>query len=200
MKLEEMKSLWAEMSIKLENQKCLTDKLILDMTQERYVNKFTKIQMYESVGAIICFAAALIIIINLGKLDTWYLLTFGIITIAFLILMPILVLRSIKSIKHLNLTSNNYKETIISFAKAKKNLLTFQKAGIYLSFLLALVIMPVASKIFNNKDFFNTEHSTKFWIVLPLFFVGLFFFAKWGYRSYQNITNSAENILKELEN
>ena len=200
MKLEEMKSLWAEMSLKLENQKSLTDKLILEMTQERYVNKFTKIQMYESIGAIICFAAALVVIINIGKLDTWYLLVSGILTITFLILMPILVLRSIKSIKQLNIASNNYKETIMSFAKAKKNLLTFQRVGIYLSFLFALIIMPVASKILKNKDFFTMEHSTKFWIAMPLFFVGLIFFARWGYRSYQNITNSAENILKELEN
>jgi len=200
MKLEEMKSLWTEMSLKLESQKSLTDKLILEMTQERYVNKFSKIQMYESIGALICFIAAFFIVINIGKLDTWYLLTFGIITIAFLILMPILVLRSIKSIKHLNIASNNYKETIMSFAKAKKKLLTFQRVGIYLSFLFALVIMPVSSKILNNKDFFAIEHSTKFWIGMPLFFAGLFFFARWGYRSYQNITNSAENILKELEN
>lgn len=199
MELEEMKTLWSEMSKEVEKQKSLTDKLIIDMTQERYTNKFNKILIYESMGAVICFAAAIFLIVNLGKLDTWYLLTLGIITITFLLLLPVLVLRSISRIKRLNIATNNYKETLVGFARAKKELLFTQRLGIYLSFVLALVIMPVTSKIVGNKDFFTMEHNAKLWFFLPVLFIFLFFFSRWGYKCYKSITNSAEDILKELE-
>jgi len=199
MELEEMKTLWSEMSKEVEKQKSLTDKLIIDMTQERYTNKFNKILIYESMGAVICFAAAIFLIVNLGKLDTWYLLTLGIITITFLLLLPVLVLRSISRIKRLNIATNNYKETLVGFARAKKELLFTQRLGIYLSFVLVLVIMPVTSKIVDNKDFFTMEHSAKIWFFLPVLFIFLFFFSRWGYKCYKSIANSAEDILKELE-
>lgn len=199
MELEEMKTLWNEMSLEIEKQKSLTDKIIIDMTQKRYTNKFNTVLIYESIGAVVCFAIAFFLIANLGKLDTWYLLTFGIFTISFLLVLPILVLRSINRIKRLNITTNSYKETIVGFARAKKELLTTQRIGIYMSFILALVIMPVASKILNNKDFFVMEHSAKFWFLLPVFILFLFFFTRWGYSCYKNITNSAENVLKELD-
>jgi len=199
MELEEMKTLWSEMSQEIEKQQRLTDKLIIDMTQERYTSKFSKIQMYESIGALVCFSIAFFIIANLGKLDTWYLMTFGGIAVAFLILMPILVLRSINRIKRLNIATNSYKETIIGFTRAKKELLSTQRFGIYLSFVIVLVIMPVTSKILNNKDFFIMDHGVRLWILVPILFLFLFFFSRWGYGCYKSITNSAENILNELE-
>ena len=40
MELEEMKVLWQEMSQQVEKQKSLTDKLIIEMTQQKYAQKF----------------------------------------------------------------------------------------------------------------------------------------------------------------
>ncbi len=41
MELEEMKLLWADVSIKLEKQKILTDSLIIQMTEVKYRNQPT---------------------------------------------------------------------------------------------------------------------------------------------------------------
>ena len=89
MDLEEIQTIWSEMSDQLEQQKKLTNELIMKMTQERYRTKFDKITFYESIGAVICFLAAIYFLVNINKLDTWYLLACGIFTIAFLILLPI---------------------------------------------------------------------------------------------------------------
>ncbi len=40
MELEEMKTLWEEMSLKVEKQQIVTDQLIMEMTQQKYKNKF----------------------------------------------------------------------------------------------------------------------------------------------------------------
>lgn len=200
MEIEEMKTLWEEMSQKVDEQKILTDKLIINMTQERYTNRFNKILIYESIGAVVCFASAIFLIFNLEKLDTWYLMTSGIITLISLLVLPVLVLRSIKRIKHLDLTKNNFKETIIDFYRSKKELLFTQRISLYLSFVLVLVILPVTSKILKNKDLFAKENNDKLWIYIPILFIFLLFFTRWAYKSYKNVTTSAEKVLKELEN
>ena len=199
MELQEMQSLWKEMSEKVERQKVLTDKLIIDMTQERYTNRFKKVLTYESLGAAICFAAAIFLVFNLGKLDTWYLLASGIISLILFLLMPVLVLRSIGNIKNLDIAKNTYKETLIGFYKFKNQLLFTQRLSIYLSVILALVALPVTLKIINNKNVFAMEHTIKLWVFIPITFVFLFLYSRWAYRNYKSIANSAEKILVELD-
>ena len=197
MDLEEIQTIWSEMSDQLEQQKKLTNELIMKMTQDRYSNKFDKITFYETIGAVICFLAAIYFLVNIHKLDTWYLLACGIFTVAFLIVLPIITLGLLRKIKRINIVKNSFKETIVGYKKAKNQLLLMQRVGIYLSFVLMFTCLPVFSKIMNNKDLFL---QSKIWLIyLPLMAIFLFFFARWGYKCYKNITNSAENILKELE-
>ncbi len=199
MELEEMKTLWQEMSERVERQKQLTDTLIMDMTQQKYTQKFNKITIYESIGAVICFIAAILILVNFQKLNTWYLAACGIFTISYLLTLPILVLRSLKTIRGINISTSSYKESIIGFAKAKKQLLLIQKLGIYVNFILFLVIIPVTSKLIGDKDIFMTGGSLWKYGFITIVAIVMIFVSKWGYKCYKNITNSAENILKELE-
>ncbi|MGB5370224.1 MAG: hypothetical protein WBN18_07320 [Flavobacteriaceae bacterium] len=197
MELEEIQATWAQMGEKLEHQKKLTDKIILQMTQQRYRAKFSKISIYESIGAAICYVMAFYILVHFGKLDTWYLVLSGIFTVLFLFILPFLVLRSLVNLQGINVANSNYKETLVNFTKAKDRLLWLQRLGIYLNFLLLFSILPVFGKIMGNKDIFMTD-STWVWYVIGM---GIFlvFFSKWGYGCYKSITKTAENILQEME-
>jgi len=199
MELEEMKTLWQEMSERIEKQKQLTDTLIMDMTQQKYTQKFNKITTYESIGAVICFIAAILILSNFEKLDTWYMTACGIFTVGYLLTLPILVLRSLKTIRGINISTASYKESIIGFAKAKNQLLLIQKLGIYVNFILFLAIIPVSSKLMGDKDIFMLGGSVWKYGFIAIIAIVMIFVSRWGYRCYKNITNSAENILKELE-
>jgi hypothetical protein len=197
MELKELETLWSELSHELENQKKLTNELIMNMTQEKYSNKFQKISTFETIGAVICFAIGIYILAKFSMLDTWYLQVCGLVTVVFLFLLPVLTLNSLRRIQKINVADSNFKETLLGFTKAKNQLLFLQRLGIYLSFILMFTILPVASKIMKGKDLFL---NTKIWFVyLPIMAVFLFFFTRWGYGCYKSITNSAEDILKELE-
>ena len=200
MELEEMKTLWQEMSQQVERQKQLTDGLIMDMSQQKYTQKFSKITTYETIGAVICFITAIYILVNFNKLDTWYLAACGIFTFGYLITLPILVLRSLKTIRGIKIGSTSYKESIVSFAKAKKQLLLVQKLGMYINFILFLAIIPVTSKLMGDKDIFLTGGSHWKYGFIAIVAIAMIFVSRWGYGCYKNITNSAENILKDLEN
>tara|TARA_R110002167_G_scaffold26182_7_gene90273 strand:+ start:1094 stop:1693 length:600 start_codon:yes stop_codon:yes gene_type:complete len=199
MELEEMQATWAQMSDQLEKQKQLTDKIILDMAQQRYRHKFSKLTIYESLGTVVCFTAAALIIVNFYKLDTWYLVICGIIMLLPLIGLPLLVLRSLGAIKRLNIGDKSYVQTIVDFTKAKKRLLAIQQLGIYMGFVLLLVSLPVFIKFKSNKDFFLMEKDITTYGLLLIAVIFFYFFSRWGYRCYNNITNSAESILAEME-
>jgi len=199
MELEEMKTLWEEMSQKVEKQKLVTDQIIMDMTQQKYSNKFSKILLYESTGSLICYGMAIYLLVNIGKLDTWYLLSCGIFTITVLLILPLLTLRSLTRLKRLDVAAYSYKETLVRFERSKKRMLLLQRTGIYLSLILFLAVLPVMSKIFNDKDMFTMDMAALPWIFTGVVFVLLIFFVRWGYGCYKSITTSAENVLKELE-
>ena len=197
MELDEMKILWEEMNQKIENQKTLTDNIIMEMTRERFKNRFAKITAFETAGTVVCFAMVLVVLFNFNKLDTWYLAGSGIFAIVFLIALPIAVLRGLYEIRNLNIGMGNFKEVLNQYAKQQSNLLRIQRFGIYFNVIFLFVSLLLAGKIMNNKDLLR-EGPPWFWMIPAGLF--LYFISRWSYGHYVRITKSAEDILKELEN
>jgi hypothetical protein len=197
MELEELRKDWQEMSKEIEKQKILTDKLIINMTQRKYKNKLKLISIPEFIGTVICFAGAIYILLNFFKLDTWYMQLSGIFTALFCIVLPILSLKSIFGMQKIDLSKSNYKQSLEKFAKNKKQFVLIQKASFYLSFILVIVSLPVAAKLMNGKDLF-LESKVWLWYV-PFGFLFLYIFSKWVFKKYKNVTNSAEDLLKDIE-
>jgi|SRR5690554_6124575 len=199
MELEEMKNTWQEMSKRLEKQEILTNQVIEKMTKERYANKFSKLQIYETIASIICYGSAIFLILNFEKLDSWYLILFGIITLLLLLVLPVLTLRKIGNMKKLNIAKSSYKDVLVNFQKAKESLFFTQRITLYLSIVLAIIILPVTSKIFKNIDLFEAGHTNNLLIYIPILLIFLFFLSRWVFKGYRSVTNSAENILKEID-
>ncbi|MFD1293305.1 hypothetical protein ACFQ5N_05600 [Lutibacter holmesii] len=197
MELDELRNEWQQMSIELDKQKILTDKLIIDMTQEKYNNKLKSISIPETIGTLVCFAAAIYIFANFDTLDTWYLQVSGLFTALFCIVLPMLSLRSIFGMQKINISTNNYKQSLEKFAKSKKQFVWIQKVSFYLSFILVIVSLPVSAKFMNGKDLF-LESKVWLWYV-PFGFAFLYFFSKWVFKHYKRTTDSAEDLLKELD-
>ena len=199
MELEEMKTLWEEMSERVEKLELVNEQNIMEMTQEKYTKKFNKLLAYERSGAVICIGMGIVLLLNIWKLDTWYLMTCGIFSVLTLFILPFMSLGLLNRITNLNLSRYSYKETLIRFKKSRDRVLLLQRGGVILSIVFALVVIPVMDKIFNGNDFFTKEISTGYWVFVTVAMVALFFFARWGYGCYKSITSSAENVLKELE-
>ncbi|PKV51244.1 hypothetical protein ATE84_3318 [Aquimarina sp. MAR_2010_214] len=200
MELEEMQTVWSQMSDQIDKQKKLTDKMIIMMTQDQYRKKLNKIAYPEMIGAIICYSVVILILVNLNKLDNWYTLLSGIISTVILLVLPILSLKSIYQMRKINIARNNYKETLLEYSKGKKRFQVATKMGVYLGFVLMFVIMPVTSKIINNKDLFSeTKSLWPFAIAIPVAIIFFIVFVRWVGKCYNNNINSAETLFKELE-
>ncbi len=200
MELEEIQAVWSEMSNQLEQQKKLTDKMILMMTQQKYRNKLNSIVYPEMIGAIICYIMALFILLNLSKLDNWYTMLSGVITVLIVSILPILSLGTINRMRKLDVATNNYKQTLMQYAKAKKNFQKVTRASYYLGFIVMFTILPVTSKLINGKDFFSETNSV--WTLVIAIPIGIFFFiffSRWVIKCYTDNVNSAESLIKDLE-
>ncbi|MFZ6009837.1 MAG: hypothetical protein ACOYXT_05760 [Bacteroidota bacterium] len=196
MELDEMKNLWGQMSSEIEKQKKLTDTIIIKMTEDRYKNRLKNIAWSEAVGTLVCFAGLLLILINFQILNTWYLAVAGSVSAFFLLILPILSLRSLSQFRNINISGNNYKETLMAYAQGKKRFLFIQKLSFYLNFILILLMIPVMGKIIAGKDLL-TETKTWIWfapLAIPLYY----YFARWVLKGYTHAAHDAENILAEL--
>ncbi len=196
MELEEMKGLWENMSEELDRQKLLTDKMVVEMTQQKYRDKLSQISLPETVGTIICFAMAAYALINFGKLDTWYLMLCGILSISFCIILPILSMKSIRKMKKIDVRKSSYKESLVAYVKEKNRFVKVQKVSYYLGFIFSLAVLPVAGKLMKGKDLLL---DSKLWIwYIPLALVFHFLFSKWVWKHYSSVTKTARNLLEDL--
>jgi hypothetical protein len=197
MEFEEMKSLWGEMSGKIEQQKKITDSLIIKMTKSDYKNKIMKIFIPELIGALVCFVVAIYILFSFQKLDRWYLNVCGIVSILILILLPVLSFNAIHKIRSVNILDNNYKQSLLEYSKGKRQFVFIQKLSFYLGAVLLLAVLPVMGQLIAGKDLFI---ETRLWLWYAIGYLFFYGFSKWVFRKYVKTTAEAEEILKELEN
>ncbi|SDS39028.1 hypothetical protein [Winogradskyella sediminis] len=197
MELEEIKSLWEDMSQKVDQQKVLTDQLIKDMTKERFDTKMRSISIPESITAFICFAAVIYIISNFYSLNMWYLQLTGMIAIITCLVLPVLSLKSIQKMKSVHISKSTFKETVEAYAKEKARFMKIQKISFYASFLVLIALIIVFGKIMKGIDVFTISEKLN-WLV-PSGIGVLFIFSQWVLKKYKKATNSANDILKELE-
>ncbi|MBL0337240.1 MAG: hypothetical protein IPP73_18470 [Chitinophagaceae bacterium] len=96
MELDELKSAWETLSIKLDKQQKLNSKLIEQMTNLKYKNRLNTIARPEFTSGIICFIMAVVLILNFGTFNTLLLQIFGGLSVLFLIVLPVLSFKSIQ--------------------------------------------------------------------------------------------------------
>jgi hypothetical protein len=157
----------------------------------------SKIVIPEVIGAFICFAGALFILVNLQKLNNWYLMTCGVISVFILLLLPILSFNSIHKIRTVNILENNYKQSLLEYSKGKLRFVFVQKLSFYLGAVLLLTVLPVMGQLIAGKDLFT---ETRLWLWYVIGYPFFYAYSKWVFKRYLKTTEDAENILKELEN
>ena len=196
MELEELKSKWEVLSNTLDNQQKLTDKIIIKMTQDQYQNRINNIAFPETIGAVACFVFFLLTISFFNRLDTWYLRACGVFSAAFFLVFPLLSLWNINKMRQINVVQN-YRQSLLEFAKRRHQFLLIQQVGVVGGFVLMVACLPVASKIMSNKDLF-IGHSTVWYLYLPIGATFLFFFSRWAYSCYYRMTKKTEELLKGI--
>jgi len=201
MELDEMKDVWQQMSQKLDHQKKLTDKLIFQMSKDRYKNKLNNILIYESIGTLFCFAIVTLTALNFHKLETWYLELAGVITIILYVVSPLISVVTVYRLKEIKIEPEQLNKMMNRFYVKKKQFILGQKMNIIIGLSMILSALPVAIKVFDNEDIFYSisNFGFKHFIFLALLLSLGVLFASWAFRGYLGMIRSAESILKEID-
>ena len=199
MELEELQAAWSQMSTELEHQKKLTNEMIIDMTKEKYRNKFKSMITYESFGFLICMAYAFYLLVHMNELDTWYLLSCGILALVFAVVLPFLGMKFLFDLKNLDILEGRYQQNLLKYTKASNNLLRLQKVAIFAGFAMFFLMIVINAKIMSGTDIFQSQLTTGKWIGIMAGFIFMVFFCRWGYQSYRKVTTAGAAVLKELQ-
>lgn len=199
MDLAEIQNIWSEMSVELDKQKKLTNEIILKMTQQEYKARMNKIKIPEILGGIVCLGAALLILFHFSELDTWPLRVCGVISLLVIIILPIFSIKAIKQMDSVDLTNKNYKQTLLSFAKGKRQFFKVQKLSLYLGFVLLLTTSVVFSKLMGGDDILTMDKVGKMLRVLPFGILFFVLFTRWVVKSNKKKMNNISQLLENIE-
>ncbi len=200
MELEEMQAAWSQMSSELDQQKQLTNELIMKMAQQDYSSKINKVLRAEMVGAVICFATIIYVMINFGQFQSWQSQASAIILVITLLIMSVGSLVTLKKMKSIDLQKDNLRATITKYKSYKKFTMQFQKVSIIVGFFVLFASTAVFSVLFSKKDLFlEVELSTMiFPMILGLLIFGTIAFI--GFRYYRKSFEEAQQIIDDLDN
>ncbi|MDP4285956.1 MAG: hypothetical protein Q8891_16200 [Bacteroidota bacterium] len=193
--IEEIETLWGDLSSEYEKQKKLTESLIIHLTQELYQYKLSKMMIPEIICTLVCFTGGSIIIFNLQNLNTWYLLGSGIISAMILFLLPIISIKAIRKMRLNIIINNDYEQSLTDYSKSKIQFIFAQKLNLYLSLFLLVVIIPVIGKLIGGKDILTETYLWIWGTLLGISF--LYFSAKILYTYHRMTTVKSENPMRE---
>ncbi|WP_207423051.1 hypothetical protein [Desertivirga brevis] len=195
MDFDELKKQWLELSADMDKQEKLTDSKIIEMTKQNYKDKFRKMKFSEFTGAGVCLAALLFIVNGIEKLEPWYLIVCGIVSVLVLIILPVISLIVMLKVDYIDVENNNYKQALSNHSMKKISLIRLQKISLCLGAMLFVAIIPVLAKLMNNQDLFK---SGTLWYLYAIAAPFLYYFTRWVFSKYNKSLDRAEGILREL--
>lgn len=197
MELEEMKSIWGELSGKVENQEKIKKEELMKMTRVRYKKKIGKIALAEVLGSVICFAFAIYWIVKFPDLENPVNQVMMIFNILLVIILPVFSLKSIWQLNQLDLGISHPSEVVNKFIRDEKRFWIVQKAGLFLSCILLITILPPLAELGGNPSVMTEPW---FWWAYVLFgFLFFVFFTRMVIGHYKGTLKKSEDILRELD-
>ncbi len=196
MELEEMKSLWEDLSGKVENQKKIKKEELMKMTKKKYQNRLSTIYLPEILGSVICFAYAGFFIFQFGKLELSINQVLAVFNTAMMIILPIISLWTLARLNSLKINDESPSLLVEQFKKEKTFFWKFQRFNLILSGLFAVSILPPLAELFGKRDMIL---QSSFWLVyVPVGLIFIYIFGRFTFRKYSKSLHDAQELIEGI--
>ena len=196
MELDDLKHTWNEAGSSVQKLQSVNPKLVEKMNNQNYRSKVKKITIPETVGSLVCLAAATFIACSFFKLDTVLLQGAGVLSVLLLLLLPIISTLSTWRLGQAGNVHKPYAETLKIFARQKLRFIRLQKLNVALCYLLLVSILVLLSKLMVGKDLSANKY---FWLFsFTVGYVFLLFYSRWVEKYYGKSLQQAEQLLRDL--
>ncbi|MBN3583277.1 hypothetical protein JYB64_12835 [Algoriphagus aestuarii] len=196
MELEEMQSLWADVSQKIEKQDKIQKELVMEITRQKFRSKLNHIRVTETVGSIICYIYAMYLLSKLSELELWYNQVFAMITILIMTILPIASLNAVKGMRSVKIDGEAPAKMLEKFERSKVRFWKVQRYGMIFGALLLVTVLPPISEINGSIEMISKP---LFWVIyLPGAILFMYLFSRWALGKYRKMIDASEKLLSEL--
>ena len=196
MELDEMKSLWEDLSGKVENQEKIKKEELMKMTKKSYQSRLNSIYLPEILGSVICFAYAGYFIFQIGKLELPINQVLAIFNTAVMIILPIVSLWTLARLNQLKITDGSPSILVEKFKRDKVFFWKFQRFNLVLSGLFAISILPPLAELLGKKDLIMEP---TFWLAyVPLGLIAIYVFGRITIRKYKRSLDEAQQLIEGI--
>lgn len=196
MELDELKNSWQQIGSRAEEKTIINTKLFNAMGKRKFYTALKNIIIPEILGSVVCVGAAVYILLHFNRLDHIAFQITGSLTILLLVILPVISLRSLYELYKSSNLHQSYTDALKEFSIRKIKFCKLQKLNMTLSYVLLVVMVLLATRIFGSNHL--TENKS-FWIIaISIGYIILTFFIKWVSRSYNKTIRHTEQILQEL--
>ena len=152
MELEEMKSVWEEMSRDLERHKRLTNEIIIEMAHKKSSLRVKTIMYAESFGVLISLAGVVYLLLNFKSLSYDFSTYAGVGLVLIFIISVILGVRIVLQAKGINIVEYTYLQVLENFNRLKTTLRFYKRLSQWLYVVIPFLMLPVFSDLFLDKN------------------------------------------------
>ncbi|MEB2775148.1 hypothetical protein SYJ56_07505 [Algoriphagus sp. D3-2-R+10] len=197
MELEEMKSLWADLSLQVEKQDKIQKELLMEITKQKFRKKLNTIRISEILGSLVCVGYAVYLLSHFSEFELWYNQIFALISIFIMIALPTASLTAIKGMRNVRIDSETPSTILNTFIKNKIRFEKVHQYGMISGGIVMITILPPLAELSGSlAKILNPV----FWMIyIPVGLVFMYFFSRWGLKKYKGVIDSSEKMLRELE-
>jgi len=197
MELEEMKSVWAEMSQEVEKQKQLNDELILKMAHKKSSSRLNKIIRLESLGVIISIIMLVYLIVNFDKFNNWLSLTGGIGLTVIMFLSIYFGVDIVLKARKVDVIKSTYAQALSDFNELRRTLRLYKKFSIAIYLVIPFLMYPVMATLFFDKNLLDEPEDLLENVIVCIIVLPIVWFLI--YRFYKSNMSKVSKAIKDVE-
>jgi len=197
MELEEMKSLWGDLSLQVEKHDKIQKELLLEITKQKFRNKLNNIRIPEIIGSLVCVGYAMYFLSRFGDFELWYNQIFALITIFIMIALPTASLTAIKAMRDLRIDVETPAMILDKFTKGKVRFWKVQRYGMIFGAILLITIIPPLTELNGSVE---KIQNPLFWMIyIPGGLIFMYFLTRFVYKKYKGTIAASEKMLREID-
>ncbi|WP_057935730.1 hypothetical protein [Algoriphagus resistens] len=198
MELDEMKSLWADLSLQVEKQDKIQKELLMEITRQKFRTRLNGIRIPELLSSLVCVGYAVYLLSHFSDFELWYNQIFALTTIFMMIALPVASLAAIKGMRNLPIGSETPAAILDKFTKSKIRFWNVQRYGVISGGIVMVTIFPPLAELSGSSH--EKILNPVFWMVyIPTGLVFMYFFSRWVLKKYKGVVDSSEKMIREIE-
>ncbi|WP_339868167.1 hypothetical protein [uncultured Algoriphagus sp.] len=197
MELDEMKSLWADLSLQVEKQDKIQKELLMEITKQKFRSKLNSVRIPEIIGSLVCVGYAMYFLSRFGEFELWYNQIFALVCIFLMIALPTASLTAIKGMRDLKIDTETPAGIMDKFVKSKVRFWKVQRYGMIFGVILMIAILPPLVEL-NGAD--EIIQKPWFWgLYVPGGLIFMLLFTRFVYKKYKETISASEKMLRDID-